>query len=202
MREKELSIRQAIGAHPLSARSASFNRSHIARGRRRDPRCAGAFQCFESGFAARGATYPRSTPGRPADRSFRDRDLYRALRSHNFAVRIIAGHSFSRPLIISSVEDNAGAGGLRVGRVHRFMAALQVAIAVPLLVIGRISLDRVRSTATSDLGFASDLLYAAPTQRRWNLTPARRLAVPVTSGPKCQPSEILLPARAVFHPPL
>jgi putative ABC transport system permease protein len=69
---------------------------------------------------------------------------------------------FSRPVIISSLKDEAGAGGLRVGRVHRVTAALQVAISVPLLVMGGISLDRVRSTATSDLGFASDLLYAAP----------------------------------------
>ena len=69
---------------------------------------------------------------------------------------------FSRPAIISALKDDAGAGGLRVGRVHRFTAALQVAIAVPLLVIGGICLDRVRSTAISDLGFESGLLYAAP----------------------------------------
>ncbi|GEM_PF-3254670 len=69
---------------------------------------------------------------------------------------------FSRPVIISALKDDAGAGGQRVGRVHRFIAALQVAIAVPLLVMGGISLDRVRSTATSDLGFTSGQLYAAP----------------------------------------
>ena len=69
---------------------------------------------------------------------------------------------FSCPVIISSLKDEAGAGGLRVGRIHRFTAALQVAIAVPLLVLGGISLDRVRSTAIADLGFVSDLLYAAP----------------------------------------
>ena len=69
---------------------------------------------------------------------------------------------FSRPAIISSLKDDAGAGGFRVGRVHRVTAALQVAIAVPLIVMGGISLDRVRATATSDLGFAADLLYAAP----------------------------------------
>ena len=65
-------------------------------------------------------------------------------------------------MIISALKDDAGAGGFRVGRVHRFTAALQVAIAVPLLVMGGISLDRVRSTAIADLGFESDLLYAAP----------------------------------------
>jgi hypothetical protein len=69
---------------------------------------------------------------------------------------------FSRPVIISALKDDAGGGGLRVGRIHRVTAALQVAIAVPLLVMGGISLDRVRATATADLGFESDLLYAAP----------------------------------------
>jgi hypothetical protein len=69
---------------------------------------------------------------------------------------------FSRPAILSSLKDDVGTGGLRVGRVHRVTAALQVAIAVPLLVMGGITLDRVRSTAVADLGFASELLYAAP----------------------------------------
>jgi predicted permease len=70
---------------------------------------------------------------------------------------------FSRPVIISSLKDDAGGGGgMRAGRVHRVTAALQVAIAVPLLVMSGQSLDRVRATATGDLGFASDLLYAVP----------------------------------------
>jgi putative ABC transport system permease protein len=69
---------------------------------------------------------------------------------------------FSRPVIISSLKDDAGVGGFRVGRVHRVTAALQVAIAVPLIVMSGMSLDRFRATATADLGFESDLLYAAP----------------------------------------
>jgi predicted permease len=68
---------------------------------------------------------------------------------------------FSRPVILSSLKDDAGGGGgTRVGRVHRVTAALQVAIAVPLLVMSGQSLDRLRATATDDLGFTSDLLYA------------------------------------------
>jgi predicted permease len=69
---------------------------------------------------------------------------------------------FSRPVIISSLKDDAGVGGHRAGRVHRVTAALQVAIAVPLIVMSGISLDRFRATATSDLGFATELLYAVP----------------------------------------
>src|SRR5262249_18170787 len=52
--------------------------------------------------------------------------------------------------------------GGAVGRAQRVTAALQVAIAVPLIVLSGISLDRVRSTATADLGFAADQLYAVP----------------------------------------
>jgi putative ABC transport system permease protein len=69
---------------------------------------------------------------------------------------------FSRPVIISSLKDDAGVGGFQAGRIHRLTAALQVAIAVPLIVLSAISLDRVRVTATANLGFDSDLLYAAP----------------------------------------
>jgi predicted permease len=70
---------------------------------------------------------------------------------------------FSRPVIITSLKDDAGGGGgTRVGRAHRVTAALQVAIAVPLLVMSGQSLDRVRATAMNDLGFTSELLYAVP----------------------------------------
>jgi predicted permease len=69
---------------------------------------------------------------------------------------------FSRPVIVTVLKDEAGGGGVRAGRVHRVTAALQAAIAVPLLVMSGTSLDRVRATATSDLGFAADLVYAAP----------------------------------------
>ena len=69
---------------------------------------------------------------------------------------------FSRPVIISSLKDDAGVGGFQAGRVHRFTAALQVAIAVPLIVLSAIALDLVRVTATGNLGFESDLLYSAP----------------------------------------
>lgn len=69
---------------------------------------------------------------------------------------------FSRPVLLTALKDDAGGGGVRVGRVHRWTAALQVAIAVPLIVMSGITLDRVRSTATSDLGFEAELLYGAP----------------------------------------
>ncbi|HYN09647.1 MAG TPA: ABC transporter permease [Vicinamibacterales bacterium] len=69
---------------------------------------------------------------------------------------------FSRPVIMTVLKDEAGGGGFRAGRAHRLTSALQVAIAVPLLVLSFVSIERVRATATADLGFACDLLYAAP----------------------------------------
>jgi hypothetical protein len=60
------------------------------------------------------------------------------------------------------LKDEAGGGRIRAGRAHRLTASLQVAIAVPLLILSFVSLDRVRTTATTDLGFACDLLFAAP----------------------------------------
>ena len=69
---------------------------------------------------------------------------------------------FSRPVIISSLKDDAGVGGFRAGKVHRLTAALQIAVAVPLIVMSGMSLERFRATATADLGFDADSLYAAP----------------------------------------
>ena len=69
---------------------------------------------------------------------------------------------FSRPKIMTVLKDETGTGGIRAGRVHRVTCALQVAMAVPLLILSFVSLDRVRATASADLGFAADLLYAAP----------------------------------------
>jgi predicted permease len=65
---------------------------------------------------------------------------------------------FSRPNIISSLKDNAGGGGRRVGRVHRLAAAIQLGIAIPFLVFSGVMLDRVRSV---DFGFQTDGLVAA-----------------------------------------
>jgi predicted permease len=69
---------------------------------------------------------------------------------------------FSRPSIITVLKDDAGGGGIRAGRVHRVTTALQVAIAVPLLVMSGMALERMRATATDSLGFDADHLYAAP----------------------------------------
>jgi putative ABC transport system permease protein len=96
---------------------------------------------------------------------------------------------FSRPVIITVLKDDAGAGRARVGRVHRVAVALQVAIATPLLVLSGMTLDRVRATATDDLGFESASLYGAPlnldafeNENAWLKVRAAREAVAHSSG--------------------
>jgi putative ABC transport system permease protein len=162
MRERELSIRQAIGASRLRlARHLLAEAVLLA--------AAGGTLASLALFNAPSVVSRLSGQPIPVP-------LQEALKVDFSIVAICIGSClwtslvfgflpairFSRPAIISALKDDAGAGGLRVGRVHRFTAALQVAIAVPLLVMGGISLDRVRSTATADLGFESNLLYAAP----------------------------------------
>jgi len=162
MREKELSIRQAIGASRL--RLARFLLAEAVL-------LAAVGGTLASLLLFNAPAMVSRLSGQPIPVEFRE-----ALKVDVSMVAICIGLClltslvfgflpalrFSRPVIISALKDDAGACGLRVGRVHRFTAALQVAISVPLLVMGGISLDRVRSTATADLGFESDLLYAAP----------------------------------------
>ena len=64
----------------------------------------------------------------------------------------------SRPNLIPALKDDAGAGGRTASRIHRAAAAIQVAIAVPFLVVSGVMLDRVR---TADFGFQTEGLVAA-----------------------------------------
>jgi len=162
MREKELSIRQAIGASRLRLAGHLLTESVLL---------AAVAGTLASLLLFNAPSVVSRLSGQPIPVAIQN-----ALKVDLSMIAICVGLClltslvfgflpalrFSRPVIISALKDDAGAGGLRVGRVHRFTAALQVAIAVPLLVLGGISLDRVRSTAIADLGFESELLYAAP----------------------------------------
>lgn len=68
---------------------------------------------------------------------------------------------FSRPAVLAALKNDASGSGRRVGRFQRLTAAVQAGIAVPLLVIGGINLDRARVSAMADLGFKPQGLYAA-----------------------------------------
>ena len=68
---------------------------------------------------------------------------------------------FSRSSMVKGIKDDAGGGGWRVGRVHRLAAAFQAGIALPFLVIGGLIFTGARTTATADLGFVPDGLFAS-----------------------------------------
>src|SRR4030095_16983859 len=69
---------------------------------------------------------------------------------------------FSRPALISAMMDDVGGGRRRVGLVHRLAASIQVGIAIPFLAMSGVTLDQVRTAATVDLGFEVKGLIAAP----------------------------------------
>lgn len=69
---------------------------------------------------------------------------------------------FSRPGVLAALKDEIGGGGHRVGRVHRWTAAVQAGIAVPFLVVGAVQLDQFRITATADLGYDPRGIFAVP----------------------------------------
>ena len=64
----------------------------------------------------------------------------------------------SRPNLVPALKDNVVGGGQRVSRIQRAAAVIQVSIAVPFLVISGVMLDRVR---TADFGFEAEGLVAA-----------------------------------------
>jgi predicted permease len=162
MRERELSIRQAIGA---------------TRRRLMQHLLAEAVVLASLGGALASLVLFNAPPlvsrwiGEPMPRELEemlrvDWSVVGACAGLCLATSLLFGwlpaFRFSRPAIMTVLKDEAGSGGVRAGRAHRLTTALQVAIAVPLLVLSAMSLDRVRATATADLGFAADLLYAAP----------------------------------------
>lgn len=162
MRERELSIRQAIGASRLRlARHLLAEAVLLAAAA---ATIASVLLFNAPAIISRLAAQP--IPPEALDALKIDASMIAFCIGLCFLTSLLFGLlpalRFSRPVILSALKDDAGVGGQRAGRVHRFTAALQVAIAVPLLVLGGISLDRVRSTAIANLGFESDLLYAAP----------------------------------------
>jgi putative ABC transport system permease protein len=74
---------------------------------------------------------------------------------------------FSRPNLIHAMKEDAGGGGRQTIRMHRVAVLVQLGIAVPFLVISGVMLDRVR---TAEFGFPTDGLAAT--------------SLPVPAGPE------------------
>ena len=80
----------------------------------------------------------------------------------SFVFGLLPALRFSRPTVLAALKDESGGGGRRVGRIHRWTAAVQAGIAVPFLVVGGVRLDQTRTAATTSPGFEPRGLFAVP----------------------------------------
>lgn len=71
---------------------------------------------------------------------------------------LVPARRFSRPSLLPALQQDAGRGGTHRIRVHRVAAMVQIAIAVPFLVVSGVMIDRVR---TAGYGFDVDGLAGA-----------------------------------------
>ena len=164
MRERELSIRQAVGASRGRLIQHLLAEAVVLAGLG----CAlVAFVLFNAGSVISwwlGEPLPAQF-----EQAFRlDLRMLAICAALSLAASLVFGWlpavRFSRPAFLTVLKDDAGTGGIRAGRFHRVTAALQVAIAVPLVIVSLLSLERFRAAAAAELGFACDLLYAAPVE--------------------------------------
>ena len=63
---------------------------------------------------------------------------------------------FSRPELVSSLKDDSGGGGWRVGRIQRFAASAQTGVALLLLVFGTLFFRSLTQLGEGELGFRPD----------------------------------------------
>ena len=142
MRERELSIRHAIGASRGRLARYLLSEAIVLAGLGAVLGSVVLFnvpRCWPGpGVPFRSKSRRRCDSIRPSSRSVSD-----CAWSTSVVFGFLPAARFSRPVIISSLKDDAGVGGFQAGRVHRLTAALQVAIAVPLIVLSAIALDRV-----------------------------------------------------------
>jgi predicted permease len=89
---------------------------------------------------------------------------------------LVPARRFSRPSLLPALQQDAGRGGTHRIRVHRIAAMVQIAIAVPFLVVSGVMIDRVR---TAGYGFAVDGLAAARVPGPAQLTGGGSLRVAV-----------------------
>lgn len=162
MRERELSIRQAIGASRGRLMQQLLAESVVLAG-------LGAILASAVLFSLPPLAswwFGQPLPPQMANALRVDATMIAICVGLCFGASLVFGWlpaaRFSRPAIITVLKDDAGGGGVRANRVHRLATAMQVAIATPLLVLSSMTLDRVRATATDHLGFDSETLYAAP----------------------------------------
>ena len=189
MRERELSIRQAIGAGRRALMQQLLAESVVLA-------AAGALLASAVLFSIPPLAawwIGEPLPAQVAGALRVDLQMIAICVGLCFGASLVFGWlpaaRFSRPAIITVLKDDAGGGRARVGRVQRVAAALQVAVATPLLILSAMTLDRVRATATDHLGFDAESLYAAPlnldafeSENAWLRVRTARQALAQTGG--------------------
>ena len=111
MRERELSIRQAIGASRARLAAISVVRSDRPGVRGRSARFAGALQPSVAAVLAHRATASGSDAGGTESRSLRwSRSVSGLCLLTSLVFGLLPALRFSRPVIISSLKDDAGVG--------------------------------------------------------------------------------------------
>lgn len=68
---------------------------------------------------------------------------------------------FSRPAILGALKDDSGVGGRRSSRIHRAATSIQVAVALPLIVVTAMVLQSTQLMNRADYGFEPDGLMVA-----------------------------------------
>ena len=145
-RERELSIRAALGADRRSLMLHLFIESVVL------AFLAGAVATFFLFGVPAIVAWRLGFPSPPAF----DFDATGAAIATGLCVLVsvmfglLPALRFSKPDLLPALKDDAGGGGTRTIRVHRFAAMAQIAIAVPFLVMSGVMVDRVR---TADFGF-------------------------------------------------
>jgi len=94
------------------------------------------------------------------------------------AIGLLPSVRFSRPELVSSLKDNTGGGGRRVGRVHRVSASAQAGLALVLLVTSSLFIRALGVMERKDLGFQPASLYTVHVDLTQEGMPTLDLAEP------------------------
>lgn len=94
------------------------------------------------------------------------------------AVGLLPSVRFSRPELISSLKEDAGGGGRRAGRIHRYSASAQAGLALCLLVTSTLFVRALGFMEGKDLGFEPAGLYTVRMNLAQEGMETRELAEP------------------------